>query len=105
MGFKSGEYKGKNINSRLPWLAGEYLFTYLKPPGIPPDNNAAEREFRPFVIMRKTSYDFKSEEVMDSFTLYLSFHQTCKKHGMDFGKALHLVLLGKITPVLKAIGF
>ena len=82
-----------------------YLFTYLKHPGIPPDNNAAERELRPFVIMRKTSYDFKSEEVMDSFTLYLSLLQTCKKHGMDFGKALHLVLLGKITPVLKAIGF
>jgi hypothetical protein len=83
----------------------KYLFTYLQHPGIPPDNNAAERELRPFVIMRKTSYDFKSEEVMDSFTLYLSFLQTCKKHGMDFGKALHLVLLGKITPVLKAIGF
>lgn len=83
----------------------KHLFTYLQHPGIPPDNNAAERELRPFVIMRKTSHDFKSEEVMDSFTLYLSFHQTCKKHGMDFGKALHLILLGKITPVLKAIGF
>jgi len=82
-----------------------YLFTYLKHPGIPPDNNAAERELRPFVIMRKTSHDFKSEEVMDSFTLYLSLHQTCKKNGVDFNKALKLVLLGKITPVLKAIGF
>ncbi len=83
----------------------KHLFTYLKHPGIPPDNNAAERELRPFVIMRKTSHDFKSEEVMDSFTLYLSLHQTCKKNGVDFGKALKLVLLGKITPVLKAIGF
>ena len=82
-----------------------YLFTYLKHPGIPPDNNHAERELRPFVIMRKTSHDFKSEEVMDSFTLYLSFHQTCKKNGVDFDKALKSVLSGKITPVLKAIGF
>lgn len=82
-----------------------YLFTYLKHPGIPPDNNAAERELRPFVIMRKTSYDFKSEDVMDSFTLYLSLHQTCKKNGVDFGEALKQVLSGKITPVLKAIGF
>ena len=82
-----------------------HLFTYLKHPGIPPDNNAAERELRPFVIMRKTSYDFKSEDVMDSFTSYLSFHQTCKKNGVDFGKALKSVLSGKITPVLKAIGF
>jgi len=82
-----------------------YLFTYLKHPGIPPDNNHAERELRPFVIMRKTSHDFKSEEVMDSFTLYLSFHQTCKKNGVNFDKTLKSVLSGKITPVLKAIGF
>ncbi|MHA1273752.1 MAG: IS66 family transposase [Promethearchaeota archaeon] len=83
----------------------KYLFTYLKHPGIPPDNNAAEREIRPFVIMRKMSHDFKSEEVMDSFTLYLSFHSTCKKNGVDFGEALKQVLSGEITPVLKALGF
>lgn len=83
----------------------DYLFTYLKHPGIPPDNNHAERELRPFVIMRKTSHDFKSEEVMDSFTLYLSFHQTCKKNGVNFDMALKSVLSGEITPVLKAIGF
>ena len=83
----------------------KYLFTYLKHPGIPPDNNAAEREIRPFVIMRKMSHDFKSEEVMDSFTLYLSFHSTCKKNGVDFGEALKQVLSGEITPILKALGF
>ncbi|MHA1274868.1 MAG: IS66 family transposase [Promethearchaeota archaeon] len=82
-----------------------HLFTYLKHSGIPPDNNAAERVLRPLVIMRKTSYDFKSEEVMDSFASYISLLLTCKKHGMDFGEALHLLLLGKITPVLKVIGF
>jgi len=82
-----------------------YLFTYLKHPSIPPDNNAAERELRLFVIMRKTSHDFKNEDVMDSFTLYLSFHRTCKKNGVDFDKALKLVFSGKIMHVLKAIGF
>lgn len=82
-----------------------YLFTYLKHPGIPPDNNAAERELRPFVIMRKTSHNFNSEEVMDSFTLYLSFYQTCKKNGVDFSKALKSVLSGETKPVLTAIGF
>jgi len=55
--------------------------------------------------MRKMSHDFKSEEVMDSFTLYLSFHSTCKKNGVDFGEALKQVLSGEITPVLKALGF
>lgn len=81
----------------------DYLFTYLTHPGIPPDNNAAERELRPFVVMRKTSYDFKSEEVMDSFALYLSFLQTCKKNGVDFDEALKAVLSGERAPVLKAL--
>lgn len=82
-----------------------YLFTYLNHPGIPPDNNPAERELRPFVIMRKTSHNFNSEEVIDSFTLYLSLYQTCKKNGVDFSKALESVLSGKIRSVLTAIGF
>ena len=81
-----------------------HLFTYLAHPGIPPDNNLAERDLRPFVIMRKTSHDFKNEAVMDSFTLYLSFQQTCKKNGVNFSDALMMVLSGEISPVLKALG-
>jgi transposase len=80
-----------------------YLFTYLTHPGIPPDNNAAERELRPFVIMRRTSHDFKNEDVMDSFTFYLSFYQTCKKNKVNFNKALKSVLSGDVSSVLKAI--
>ncbi|MBN1216757.1 MAG: transposase [Candidatus Lokiarchaeota archaeon] len=80
-----------------------YLFTYLKHPGIPPDNNVAERELRPFVIMRRTSHDFKNEDVMDSFTFYLSFYQTCKKNMVDFGKELKSVLSGDVSSILKAI--
>ena len=82
----------------------EHLFTYLTHPGIPPDNNLAERDLRPFVIMRKTSHDFKNEAVMDALTVYLSFQQTCKKNGVHFGDALMKVLKGEISPVLKAIG-
>lgn len=82
----------------------EHMFTYLTHPGIPPDNNLAERDLRPFVIMRKTSHDFKNEAVMDAFTLYLSFQQTCQKNGVNFSEALMMVLQGEISPVLKAIG-
>lgn len=82
----------------------EYLFTYLTHPGIPPDNNPAERALRHFVIMRKISHNFNSSEVMDSFTLYLSFYQTCKQNGVDFGKALNSVLSGETESVLKAMG-
>lgn len=83
----------------------DYLFTYLTHPGIPPDNNPAERALRHFVIMRKISHNFNSSEVMDSFTLYLSFYQTCKQNGVDFGKALKAVLSGETESVLKAMGF
>lgn len=80
------------------------LFTYLTHPGIPPDNNPAERSLRHFVIMRKISHNFNSSEVMDSFTLYLSFYQTCKQNGVNFGKALNSMLSGKTEGVLKAMG-
>ncbi|MGV9173796.1 MAG: IS66 family transposase [Promethearchaeia archaeon] len=82
----------------------DYLFTYLAHPGIPPDNNPVERALRHFVIMRKISHNFRSSEVIDSFTLYLSFYQTCKKNGVEFGKALKSMLLGKTESVLQAIG-
>lgn len=82
----------------------DYLFTYLTHPGIPPDNNPAERALRHFVIMRKISHNFNSSEVMDSFTLYLSFYQTCKKNGVEFGTALKSMLSGKTESVLKAMG-
>ena len=33
----------------------DYLFTFLDTPGVPPDNNHAERMIRPAVILRKNS--------------------------------------------------
>jgi hypothetical protein len=67
------------------------LFTYLKYEGVPPDNNKAERELRPFVVQRKRSGGFKSPEVMRHYLVYLSLYMTCKVNGKDFDKLLDLI--------------
>jgi transposase len=71
------------------------LFTYLKYEGIPPDNNKAERQLRPFVVQRKRSDGFKSPEVMRHYVIYLSLYITCKLNGKDFDKLLDLAFSGK----------
>jgi len=71
------------------------LFTYLKYEGMPPDNNKAERELRPFVVLRKRSGGFKSPEVMRHYVIYLSLYMTCKLNGKDFDTLLDLVFSGK----------
>ena len=71
------------------------LFTYLKYEGMPPDNNKAERELRPFIVQRKRSGGFKSPEVMRHYLIYLSLYMTCKLSGKNFDKLLDLVFSGK----------
>ncbi|MBD3253791.1 MAG: transposase [Candidatus Lokiarchaeota archaeon] len=71
------------------------LFSYLKYEGMPPDNNRAERDLRPFVVQRKRSGGFKSPEVMRHYVIYLSLYMTCKLNGKDFDKLLDLVFSGE----------
>ena len=71
------------------------LFTYLKYEGVPPDNNKAERDLRPFVVQRKPSGGFKSPEVMQHYVIYLSLYMTCKLNGKNFDKLLDLVFSGE----------
>jgi len=73
----------------------ELLFTYLKYEGIPPDNNKAERDLRPFVVQRKRSGGFKSPEVMRHYVIYLSLYMTCKVNGKNFDELLDLTFSGK----------
>lgn len=71
------------------------LFTYLKYEGMPPDNNEAEREIRPFVVLRKRSGGFKSPEVMRHYVIYLSLYMTCKLNGKNFDRLLDLIFSGE----------
>lgn len=59
------------------------LFTFLDRPGVPFDNNAAERAIRPAVIIRKNSYTNRSERGADAQAVLMSIYRTLKQRGHD----------------------
>nr|MDO8086274.1 transposase [Candidatus Sigynarchaeum springense] len=76
------------------------LFTYLDHPGIPPDNNWAEREIRPFVIQRKISANFVNPEVFEIYAMMLSLYHTGLKHKIPFDVMLRLLHENDVDGIL-----
>jgi transposase len=77
-----------------PWQSGEArrlikrlrrhqsdLFTFLDHDGVPFDNNHAEREVRPAVIIRKNSYGNRSEVGADAQAVLMTVFRTLKQRG------------------------
>ena len=86
--------KLETLIKRCEKYQGE-LFTYLKHEGMPPDNNPAERELRPYTVQRKVSGGFKSPEIMKHYAVYLSLFMTCKLNGKDFDDLLARMMTEK----------
>ena len=61
-----------------------YLFTFLYVDAVPPTNNAAERELRPAVIIRKTNGCNRSPVGATVHAVLASVIRTAHKHGHDF---------------------
>ena len=59
------------------------LFTFVDHPKVPSDNNHAEREIRPAVIMRKNSYCNRSESGAHTQAIFMSIYRTLKLRGHD----------------------
>lgn len=62
------------------------IFTFLDLPGVPPDNNHAERQVRPAVIIRKNSYGNRSGEGAQVQALFMSLFRTLhlrRHHPVD----------------------
>lgn len=59
------------------------LYTFIKT-GTDPTNNRAEREIRPAVLMRKTSYGNRSDEGAKTQAILMSVIRTCAKQGLNF---------------------
>ena len=59
------------------------LFTFLDQPGVPFDNNHAERSIRPAVILRKNSYGNRSDSGADCQAVLMSVFRTLKQRGHD----------------------
>lgn len=61
-----------------------YLFTFLYVDAVAPTNNAAERELRPAVIIRKTNGCNRSPKGATAHAVLSSVIRTARKHGHDF---------------------
>jgi len=59
----------------------EELFTFLDVPGVPFDNNHAERAIRPAVIIRKNSYTNRSPRGADTQAILMSVYRTLQQRG------------------------
>lgn len=57
------------------------LFTFLDQPGVPFENNMAERAIRPAVIIRKNSYGNRSDQGADVQAILMSVFFSLKKRG------------------------
>ena len=62
---------------------GEYLLTFVEFAGVPADNNQAEREIRPAVLMRKASYGNQSDRGAATRAVLMSVYRTLKRRGHD----------------------
>jgi transposase len=70
----------------------DYLFTFLDTPGVPPDNNHAERMIRPAVILRKNSLCNRSGQGAATQAVLMSIYRTLKLRGLDPTKTIAAAL-------------
>ena len=69
-----------------------YLFTFLYVEAVAPTNNAAERELRPAVIIRKTNGCNRRSTGATVHAVLSSVIRTARKHGHDFVEVAKRVL-------------
>ncbi len=74
------------------------LLLFLDYPGIPIENNLAERDLRPAVIIRKLSGGTKSEAGNRSFEKHMSIIQTAHKQNLNTFDTLHGLIIGTLDP-------
>jgi len=80
-----------------------YLFTFLYVDAVAPTNNAAERELRPAVIIRKTNGCNRSARGATAHAILSSVIRTAHKHGHDFVDVTKRTLQQPVRVVVKLI--
>jgi len=100
------EYRNKNL-TRLSkrflkhWL---HLLTFLEIPGIPFNNNLAERMIRPHVILRNRSFQNRSPEGAKAHEILMSLLHTLRLQNQDplsfFKEAYLQHRQGNLAPIL-----
>lgn len=82
----------------------DWLFTFLDRPELPSDNNFAERQIRPAVILRKNSQSNRSERGAATQAVLMSIFRTLRMRGLDPIKTVadalrQKVLTGELPPL------
>jgi transposase len=83
--FLSKKFEHKKLNTLIKRMTKYYLelFTFIKS-SVPATNNPAEREIRPAVLMRKTSYCNRSEQGKLAQVILMSIIATAKRTNRNF---------------------
>jgi transposase len=77
----------------------EKIISYLETPYLTPDNNAAERAIRPFVVGRKNWLFSKSPKGAEASCFFFSLIETAKENDLNpYGYLKHLF---EMVPLLK----
>lgn len=82
----------------------DHLFTFLDQPAVPFENNHAERQVRPAVIMRKNILGNRSTAGADTQAMLMSVFRTLKLRGHDPTQTVaaalrELLQTGKLPPL------
>lgn len=77
----------RRLTSRLHRYA-EYLFTFLDYPYVPADNNFAERQIRPAVILRKNSQSNRSDRGAATQAVLMSVYRTLRLRNLNPTKTI-----------------
>ena len=101
-----GTYKDKDAKRLANRVAerSDWLLSFLQEPILPFDNNFAERQIRPAVILRKNSQCNRSEKGSATQAIMMSIYRTLRLRGLDpmrtIVDALRIFLTdGKLTPL------
>ena len=94
------EWKNEHARRRAKRLKkyGEELLTFVECEGVPADNNHAEREIRPAVLMRKVSQGNRSTRGARTRAVLMTIYRTLKKRGLD---PLVVAVEGCFAPMLQ----
>jgi hypothetical protein len=97
----------KRLVKRLRGHDGQ-LFTFLDRDGVPNDNNHAEREIRPAVVMRKNILCNQSDPGARTQAVLMTVFRTLRKRGLqpmdEIVKALrYYSVTGKLPPLPSAL--
>jgi len=72
----------RRLTNRLRKYA-EYIFTFLDYDHVPFENNFAERQIRPAVILRKNSQSNRSDRGAATQAILMSVYRTLKLRGLN----------------------